>query len=817
LYQHGYFLRNRPVQHMPEPDTAPAPTLDSLTSGPAELVLLHDITRWREQLARSIARNNPALRSESIATAVNRILFSFLYLRMMKDRGLIAAGMLRTMADSCSTGEMLPSLLRYTRGLYDEVTPSLHGGGEDFPGLIIDNHVLLTIFSPLVSPERDYDLAVMPAENIAGILQQYLAMTVRRSATHQAIIVEDHDTLHTGRTTSLLLPVFGYLAKSSLDSARAHRSLREILPIRVLDPACGAGSVLLAAYQDLLDHYPGGEPDIEERREILTASFYGVDINPHAVAATRLLLLFRLAETIRPGSGLGDFPLFSEAVFRDLRHTIRCGNALIGPEIVGDESWMFCPTRDRHALRPFDWKQEYPEIFAAGGFDAVITNPPEGLLGDREWIQQYFQRHYTVFHPSMDQSAYFLEKSLALVTTGGSVSCLMNNRWLRGAGGSRLREELRSLQIEDLVDFSGIPAGAPGAALSILRVRAMPPSHPFPVTLADPGFFEHPSAFVAIHRFPIDQRMLDKGGWQFRDTRGNEIVRRVYRHSTLLEDFVMGQVFSGMVIPGNDPYVIDKHLALDWGKRDPQSRPLIRRLVGGAEIGRYHAGKTGKFFLLIPQGWTVSRMKGEKQPLRWLKHRHPLIARHLKPFAETLKARAGPDRLWWESDSDEFWQEPHKKILFSARFSTPAFLFDAGRTVGDETTLAIPAAGPYLSGILNSRLIRYVFNLSVRKSAPGRQWFSWDDLRDIPVYTPDFDQPADRARHNRMENLVQRRIDLEKSCQAAVTDEERGKIQQKIQAADRRIDALVYDLYGLTAEEIALVEETFDPPPSPNT
>jgi len=201
-------------------------------------------------------------------------------------------------------------------------------------------------------------------------------------------------------------------------------------------------------------------------------------------------------------------------------------------------------------------------------------------------------------------------------------------------------------------------------------------------------------------------------------------------------------------------------------------------------------------------------MSGTKKPWQWLKHRHPLVARYLQPFSELLKARAGPDEPWWESSFDEFWQSSPQKILFPARFSSPVFLPDTGRAVGDKTTMAIPSAGLYLAGILNSRLIMFVFDQSIRKAAPDRQWFSWDDLRSLPIFTPDFDRPEDRARHDRMEKLVRRRIDLEKSCRTVATDPGHGTLQKKIQAADRQIDALVYELYGLMADEVAVVEET---------
>lgn len=791
---------------MPEPDPATLQQPDTLQQGRGETALLHDLIRWREQLARSIARNNLGLRSEPIATAVNRILFSLLFICIAEDRGLIGEGTLRDVEDSFSTGRALPDLLRYTRGLYAGDPAAVHDDPEDFGDLVIDDRVLLTILSTLTSDKRPYNFAIVPTDKLPGILLRYLARTVRRSAAHQAIITDTHDTTQSAGMTVPPPAAIGYQVRSSLAAARAGRSRREILPLRVLDPACGAGSILLAAYQDLLDHYPRGVPGFEERREILTDSLHGLDISRHAVAVTRMLLFFRLAEAGKPEKAPGDFLRFADEVFRDLRRTVRCGNALIGPEIIHDESWMFCPARDRHTLLPFDWHQEFPEIFTAGGFDAVISNPPEGPLENREWVQQYFQRHYAVYHPAVDRSAYFLEKSLALVIPGGSVSCLMNNRWLRGGAGSRLRELLNARQIEEIVDFPGFPGTGPAGAFCLIRVRSSPPSHSVPVTIAGPLFFENPDVFVSAHRFPVDQQLLDEGGWQLHDTRSEEIVRKVSLHSTPLENFVMGQVHAGIPVPEDDPFVIQENIAREWLRRDPRCKPLLRRLVTGAGIGRYDARRTGNFLLLIPQGWTASHMKGAKQPWQWLKRRHPLIARHLFPLAEYLKARAGPGEPWWESGSDEFWLEPRKKILFPARFRNPEFLFDAGRAIGDETTTAMPSAGLYLPGILNSRLMAFVFDQSIRKAAPDRQWFTWDDLKTLPVYTPDFDRQEDRARHDRVEKLVRRRIDLEKSCRAAKNDPEREILQKKIRTIDRQIDSLVYGLYGLTAGEIAVVE-----------
>jgi len=84
----------------------------------------------------------------------------------------------------------------------------------------------------------------------------------------------------------------------------------------------------------------------------------------------------------------------------------------------------------------------------------------------------------------------------------------------------------------------------------------------------------------------------------------------------------------------------------------------------------------------------------------------------------------------------------------------------------------------------------------------------WQDLSSMPVYTIDFDNPNDQARHDRMSALVTEMLELHKHLSQAKTDREKRLITQEIESTDRQIDSLVYGLYGLTADEIAVVEET---------
>jgi hypothetical protein len=114
----------------------------------------------------------------------------------------------------------------------------------------------------------------------------------------------------------------------------------------------------------------------------------------------------------------------------------------------------------------------------------------------------------------------------------------------------------------------------------------------------------------------------------------------------------------------------------------------------------------------------------------------------------------------------------------------------------------------YLLGLLNSRLLSFLYpfmsNKIVAQTFPR---LSVGDLRRIPVPNVDFSDPEDAARHDRMVELVERMLELHERLAEARIERERTVIGAQISATDRQIDRLVYELYGLTDDEIKIVEE----------
>jgi hypothetical protein len=105
-------------------------------------------------------------------------------------------------------------------------------------------------------------------------------------------------------------------------------------------------------------------------------------------------------------------------------------------------------------------------------------------------------------------------------------------------------------------------------------------------------------------------------------------------------------------------------------------------------------------------------------------------------------------------------------------------------------------------------LTYFLFETNLPKNQAGFFMPAYGILKNFPIYTPDFDNPDDRARHDRMVRLVTEMLELHKHLSQAKTDQEKRIITQEIESTDRQIDSLVYGLYGLAADEIAVVEDT---------
>jgi hypothetical protein len=174
-----------------------------------------------------------------------------------------------------------------------------------------------------------------------------------------------------------------------------------LLGITICDPACGSGAFLNAALDFLIKEHSlidemnakiHGDTLVLSNIEnsILENNLFGVDINEESVEIARLALWLRTAKPRRK--------------LNSLSNNIKCGNSLISDPAVDTE-------------KAFDWQKEFPQILSKGGFDMVIGNPPYGILIDKN-IQQYYVKNFPLTQYKTNLYVLFIERMLQIFKNG---------------------------------------------------------------------------------------------------------------------------------------------------------------------------------------------------------------------------------------------------------------------------------------------------------------------------------------------------------------------------------------------------------------
>jgi hypothetical protein len=542
-----------------------------------------------------------------------------------------------------------------------------------------------------------------------------------------------------------------------------------------------------------------------EKKRILINNIFGVDIDPQAVEVTKLSLLLKVLEGEKEENLDKQLKISDERALPSLHENIKCGNSLIGTDIITPEMSM----EEVKRINPFDWDRAFPNVMKAGGFDAVIGNPPyvrqEGLYEQKK----IFETNYTVFQGTADLYAYFIERGISLLKPGGYFSYIVANKWMRANYGKLLRQYLKTKQIIEILDFGALLVFKNATIYPcILCVANLPPNNEIRVSMIQTLEFADLGQYVENNSYLVKTSMLDDNGWSLSENHTQEIILKIKQGSLSLENYVNGQIYRGILTGFNKAFTIDEGVRHKLILEDPKSIELIKPFLIGKDIKRYQpANNDGKYIIFSRYGTKINN--------------YPAILNHLKQFkteltpkpkdwiGEKWKGRKQGNYQWFEIQDkiDYFEKFDQPKILWPGISSeVTAFSFDQNGLYGNDNTHMIFVNDLYLLGILNSKLTHlYLTNVcDIVQGGFYRLKISY--IATIPIRTINFSDPADKARHDRMVDLVTKILDLNKKLQDAKIEHDKELLKRQIEATDAAIDVLVYELYGLTEEEIGIVE-----------
>ena len=514
---------------------------------------------------------------------------------------------------------------------------------------------------------------------------------------------------------------------------------------------------------------------IEEKKRILTTHIFGVDIDPQAVEVSKLSLLLKVLEGETDHSfSLGLLP-FGDRALPNLADNIKCGNSLIGPDYFTGKL-IADPEEVKH-VNPFDWKQAFPNAVKAGGFDSVIGNPPyiSMLLLDKNQaatIKDYWKQKYQSASGAFDIYVLFVEMAVRLVRDAGFVSYIIPNKFLAAEYAVEFRKWLlQNCQFVSLLDFSRVKVWPVSVypVVPIFRKAAFNSKKTIAVSAATKEGLGDLQILAPVPCGRLTQ--VPDNLWSFMTQEGADILLKVIESSMPLEK--VADVWGASTVAEGSDY---PGLLIDKG--NVRLKPNTARFVVSGTVDRY--GTT----------WETEQ----------LQFTHKMYTRPVIRLQTPMPVRRAK-------------QARQPKIIISKVALEPrAFPDMKGEFVGAYTTYIFSESMSLhsLTGIINSRLMRFLYRLLYDALAMGGGYlrFQPPQIRRIPIRIFDLSNAADKARHEKMVSLVNSMLGLHKQFATAKSSAQKAIFQRQIDSTDAEIDRLVYDLYSLTEEEIAIIEGT---------
>ena len=655
-------------------------------------------------------------------------------------------------------------------------------------------------------------------------------------------IVEQTIGRHLKEIEDALLPQFGkretggeirWRNKTAAEADFWTAYLDRMARLRILDPACGSGAFLIAAFNFLnaeqkrvRDRLSELRPGILEHLspnadvEIITNNLFGVDVNAESVEITKLALWLQTARRERALESLDD--------------NIKHGNSVVTAEGLG--------------TRPFDWEAEFASILCnGGGFDIVLGNPPYVRMELLKQIKPHLEARFAVAADRADLYAYFFELGVRLLAPGGRLGFISSSTFFRTGSGMPLRSYLAErTRVEAVVDFGDLQVFegvTTYPAIVILRKEGE----------TDQGRLRYLNARVLPDDLSrvFDQEALDmprdrlgSSTWRFEsDLLDNIRAKMAKGRKTLAE--VYGAPLYGIKTGLNDAFVLTRAQRDALVARDPRSAELLKPFLIGENLKRWHIESDDLWLIYTPK----NRIDIDD---------YPAIRDHLLLWKSQLERRSTTQNWWELQQAQAAYAEAfaQTKIIYSDIANHSTFSLDFSGSFPANTAYLVPDDNPSLCAYLNSKLAWFYFlgltniarggYLRLRTNFVGQLPIpdqlsarSMDGLAAGAIKAATALHRLREAGRHRLGDLAlsareiaafldwpsftfaELQVLLKKRCKATIPVAERDEweawfaarkaeasaLAATIAKAEAEIDRIVYRLFDLTQTEIAAVED----------
>jgi hypothetical protein len=417
----------------------------------------------------------------------------------------------------------------------------------------------------------------------------------------------------------------------------------------------------------------------------------------------------------------------------------------------------------------------------------VIGNPPYVEAKKLKATVAAFRTHYSCSSGTADLSVYFYERGLNMTAENGILSYICTNKFFATEYGAKLRVFLRKydlwqiLNFEQCEVFEGVLVSSAITFVSN-RVSSNRTVIDF-LKLENLNYHDFMSAFATesanLTDYPLSE--LTEKEWSFADTEKLGIKAKIETSGVPIGKTPTLHVYRGVTTGYNPAFIINNEKRNELITADRRCAYLIKNLLQGRNIRKWFYNESDEN--LIQTGYDIDISK-----------LYPTVYSFLYQWIEPLKARADQGLSWWNLRACKYYSEfeRNEKIIWGLTADKWAFAYDNKQHYLPSngyilTSDEIPVK--YLLGLLNSRLLQFYFSFIGIMTAGGAYTLKAATIEALPIHlaTPKQQSPIIA--------LVNHILSLKKADSMADTT-----------PLEKEIDKLVYQLYGLTEEEITIVE-----------
>lgn len=443
----------------------------------------------------------------------------------------------------------------------------------------------------------------------------------------------------------------------------------------------------------------------------------------------------------------------------------------------------------------FEWRFEFPEVLNNDGdfvgFDVVIGNPPYIRQEAFSVLKGYLKDNYRIYQSLADLLTYFIELSYNILRQNGYFQFIVSSKFIRANYGKSLRKFLaEKTQITHFIDFGGVPIFDEATVdASILGYTKKNYTDYNQLILKEikkeDSILDTFQQYISAKAISYPNKALTESTWSFENPKTLSIVKKIEKVGIPLKDWDITINF-GIKTGYNEAFIIDKSTRSAILEADPKSDEIIKPLFRGRDIQKYKANEVVT--------WLISTFPSLKINI----DDYPGAKTYLKSFGKRLEqtgeqgTRKKTLHKWFETqDNIAFWSDfTRPKLIWKRIGSILRFSYDeSGIYCLDSTCIATGNKVKFLCAVLNSKLCNSELFRIAPKTGTGDLIISVQALEPLRVPFPDKEQ----------EDVILKVFDqiliVKKSDPSADTS-----------ALEAEIDRLVYELYGLTEEEIRIVE-----------